>query len=113
MTTEELIKSLRICSDFTNSKTCADCHFQECNSSCLSRLLTNAADRLAELAAALKMAREENTALIADIEYMSNDCSGDACFICKFYDPGNNVCVCAEHCIGDKWEWRGVMPHGD
>lgn len=108
MDTTELIKSLKVCSDF--SKSCADCHYQKCDSSCLSRILASAAERLEILSVALKIAREENTALIDDIKYVSDKHYGDACFICKFYDTEKECCVCTERCVGDKWEWRGVMP---
>lgn len=64
-------------------------------------------------AVALEMARKEHTALLADIKYVGDKCNGDACFICKFHDPENDVCVCPAHCTGEYWEWRGVMPNGD
>lgn len=72
-----------------------------------------AADRLQALSVALEMARKEHTALLADIKYVGDKCNGDTCFICKFFDPENEVCVCLAHCTGDYWEWRGVNPDAD
>jgi hypothetical protein len=49
MTIKELIASLRICSNHEIG--CAGCHFEEDTASCLSKLTTEAANRLEELAA--------------------------------------------------------------
>ena len=64
MTAEELIKSLRICS--AHDISCTDCFYFDGDSSCLTRLLSSAADRLQALSVALEMAREENAALVAE-----------------------------------------------
>lgn len=105
MDTTELIKSLKVCSDFT--KSCADCHYEKCDSSCLPRILVSAAERLEILSVALKIAREENTALLQEVR--RRGC--DSCLHKEksATEPPCHSCLLAGGGF-DNWEWRGVMP---
>lgn len=131
MTTKELIAILRSlnCDECPNKEACHNmittgpCMLFEQSATALEALTAELEaerhrhDRYVdfEVAEAEELARvkAENAALFSDIKYVSDKHNGDACFICKHHDPENDVCVCTEHCDGDKWEWRGVMPNGD
>jgi hypothetical protein len=64
MTTQEMIESLRICSN--NEIGCAGCHFKEDTASCLSKLTTEVANRLEELAAENERLKRKATGDLED-----------------------------------------------
>ena len=59
MTLKELIDSLRCCSDMAVS--CTDCYFAEGDSRCQSELLSEAANRLEQMAAENKRIKRKAT----------------------------------------------------
>lgn len=136
MTTDEIVRALRVCSRRTDAQTCAECPLFD-SEDCMGDMMVGAADLIERLTAenadlrkelerkgmVIALAQRKQTEAEAERDAMLEQIKARrSCLDCKHFDycefddatvidcmncvKGN--CPCAQCCDSSRWEWRGL-----
>ena len=109
MTTDEIVRALRVCSRRTDAQTCAECPLFD-SEDCMGDMMVGAADLIERLTAENAEAEAERDAALADLadarscKTCKYACDTRDCSSCK-----SKICKCREcHLDKNAWQWRGL-----